>query len=158
MFNEKKSIAYVIIIVVIVIIAIICALVMNNSKKKSENIEQTGNILTQEEALDKIEDRLKDKLEKNGLTLNKSASVAFSLHGEKGVQYTVYDANSNGDVQENTIEVYLINIDIIRELGQELNNKEVTIDNEKYLKYESALIKECKDEGINNKIKEAIEK
>ncbi len=158
MFNKKKSIAYVIIIVVIVIIAIVCAVVMSNSKKKSENIEQTGNILTQEEALNKITDRLKDKLEKNGLTLNKSASVASSLYGQEGTQYTVYDANSNGDVQENTIEVYLINIDIIRELGQELNNKEVTIDNEKYLKYESALIKECKDERINNKIKEAIEK
>ncbi len=158
MFNKKKSIAYVIIIVVIVIIAIVCAVVMSNSKKKSENIEQTGNILTQEEALNKITDRLKDKLEKNGLTLNKSASVASSLYGQEGTQYTVYDANSNGDVQENTIGVYLINIDIIRELGQELNNKEVTIDNEKYLKYESALIKECKDERINNKIKEAIEK
>ena len=157
MFNEKKSIVCVIIIV-IVIIAIVCAVVMTNSKKKSENVEKTGNVLTQEEALDKIEDKLKDKLEKNGLTLNENASGASSLYGQEGTQYTVYDANSNGDVQENTIEVYLINIDIIRELGQELNNKEVTIDNEKYLKYESALIKECKDEGINNKIKEAIEK
>ena len=157
MFNEKKSIVYVIIII-IVIIAIVCALVMSNSKKKSENVEKTGNVLTQKEALDKIEDRLKDKLAKNGLTLNESASGTSSLYGQEGTKYTVYDANSNGDVQENTIEVYLINIDIIRELGQELNNKEVTIDNEKYLKYESALIKECKDEGINNKIKEAIEK
>ena len=157
MINEKKSIVCVIIIV-IVIIAIVCAAVMSNSKKKSENVEKTGNVLTQEEALDKIEDRLKDKLEKNGLTLNESASVASSLYGQEGTQYIVYDANSNGDVQENTIEVYLINIDIIKELGQELNNKEVIIDNEKYLKYESALIKECKDEGINNKIKEAIEK
>ena len=157
MFNEKKSIVYVIIIV-IVIIAIVYALVMNNSKKKSENVEKTGNVLTQEEALDKIEERLKDKLEKNGLTLQESASGTSSLYGKKGTQYTVYDANSNGEVQENTIEVYLINIDIIKELGQKLNNKEVTIDNEKYLKYESALIKECKDEGINNKIKEAIEK
>ena len=157
MLNEKKSIFYVIIIV-IVIIAIVCAVVMSNSKKKSENVEKTGNVLTQEEALDKIENRLKDKLEKNGLTLNESASGVSSLYGQDGTQYTVYDANSNGDIQENTIEVYLINIDIIKELGQELNNKEVTIDNEKYLKYESALIKECKDEGINNKIKEAIEK
>ena len=157
MFEEKKSIVCVIIIA-IVIIAIVCVLLINNSKKKSENVEKTGNILTQEEALDKIEDKLKDKLKKNGLTLNESASIASSLYGEKGVQYTVYDANSNGDVQKNTIEVYLINIDIIRKLGQELNNKEVTIDNEKYLKYESALIKECKDEKINNKIKEAIEK
>ncbi len=157
MFNEKKSIVYVIIII-IVIIAIVCAVVMSNSKKKSENVEKTGNVLTQEEALDKIENRLKDKLEKNGLTLNESASGASSLYGQEGIQYTVYDANFNGDVQENTIEVYLINIDIIKELGQELNNKEVTIDHEKYLKYESALIKECKDEGINNKIKEAIEK
>jgi hypothetical protein len=157
MFNEKKSIVCVIIIV-IVIIAIVCAVVMSNSKKKSKNVEKAGNVLTQEEALDKIEDRLKDKLAKNGLTLNESASGVSSLYGQDGTQYTVYDANSNGDIQENTIEVYLINIDIIKELGQELNNKEVTIDNEKYLKYESALIKECKDEGINNKIKEAIEK
>lgn len=145
------------IICLILLIAVIaCVIVFCNKgeEEQSSALENGAKVISAEEALNIGTNRVKEKLEENDYYVQEGGSARTSLGTSNGVKLIAYKSGVSEVNKENGVEIEVFQIDsnFIRKLGNDVSNTEVSIDGETFIRYENVLIK-CSDTNDYNIIK-----